>query len=351
MGPLALPGDGTGTLSSEDRADILDRTGVSAAVRYRKSYGFRALTLSGPAEGLTEARRLATQYILQSQEAQEEHREEEPPAASSDLAEKVRALEQANETTQQHLQTLAGQVGWLLQRVPVAPVHMPVHYYVPAAAPETHRRHSRHRRRSSSSHRSRSARKPSSASDSPAPSRVPPGLREEPAERGRSKEREEKPPLPEEVAAKRSADKDSNSDSGSSRRSPTSPADAPASAAAAAPAPAAAAPDSLPLQECKKELAEEVLDSTGPPVHTVQTKHEEEEKLQEPEAETPAETPAPEAPALAPTVPVSAEAGTLLEPETPILAAAEAETQQTKGEDPPAKRARDAATDGEANPP
>ena len=44
----------------------------------------------------------------------------------------------------------------------------------------------------------------------------------------------------------------------------------------------AAAPDSLPLQECKKELAEEVLDSTGPPVHTVQTKHEEEEKLQEP---------------------------------------------------------------------
>ena len=41
MGPLVLPGDGTGTLSTEDRADILDRTGVSAA-GYRTSYGFRA---------------------------------------------------------------------------------------------------------------------------------------------------------------------------------------------------------------------------------------------------------------------------------------------------------------------
>ena len=69
LGPLQLPGDGSGHLTPEDRQAIKEATGVSAAVRYRDSWGMRMLTLAGPPDNLSEARRMATARLVASQEA------------------------------------------------------------------------------------------------------------------------------------------------------------------------------------------------------------------------------------------------------------------------------------------
>ena len=53
-------------------------TGVSAAVRYRESWGMRMLTLSGPPDSLTEARRMAMARIAASQT-----RQRQTPATAS----------------------------------------------------------------------------------------------------------------------------------------------------------------------------------------------------------------------------------------------------------------------------
>ena len=66
---LQLPGDGSGQLTPEDRQAIKEATGVSAAVRYRDSWGMRMLTLAGPPDNLSEARRMATARLVASQQA------------------------------------------------------------------------------------------------------------------------------------------------------------------------------------------------------------------------------------------------------------------------------------------
>eukprot|EP00438_Fugacium_kawagutii_P006100 Skav203137 [mRNA] locus=scaffold2505:1352:2185:- [translate_table: standard] len=62
MGPIPLRGN-AGTLTSEDRSRIWHATGVSASVRWRQQWGARCLTLNGPAEKLTEAKRMADEAI------------------------------------------------------------------------------------------------------------------------------------------------------------------------------------------------------------------------------------------------------------------------------------------------
>ena len=61
MGPIPLQGGGT--LTAEDRARILSATGCSAVVRFRQQWGQRCLSSSGPAERLSEARRLWDEAI------------------------------------------------------------------------------------------------------------------------------------------------------------------------------------------------------------------------------------------------------------------------------------------------
>lgn len=61
MGPIPLQGGGT--LTAEDRARILSATGCSAVVRFRQQWGQRCLSISGPAERLSEARRLSDEAI------------------------------------------------------------------------------------------------------------------------------------------------------------------------------------------------------------------------------------------------------------------------------------------------
>ena len=56
MGPIPLRG-GCGTLIADDLAEILQATGVSASVRWRQQRGERCLSLSGPAESLSVAKK------------------------------------------------------------------------------------------------------------------------------------------------------------------------------------------------------------------------------------------------------------------------------------------------------
>ena len=68
-GPYELPNDGkNGTLQWSERQEILQLTGVSAAVRDRKqTKGKRHLTLSGPLSGFELAYEMAMQFIVKSQ--------------------------------------------------------------------------------------------------------------------------------------------------------------------------------------------------------------------------------------------------------------------------------------------
>ena len=72
-GPYELPNDGkNGTLQWNERQEILQLTGVSAAVRDRKqTKGKRHLTLSGPLSGFELAHEMAMQFIVKSQVKQE----------------------------------------------------------------------------------------------------------------------------------------------------------------------------------------------------------------------------------------------------------------------------------------
>ena len=70
-GPFELPNGGkNGTLTWEQKQEILRFTGVSAAVRERKqTKGIRHLTLSGPVAEITTAKKMAMEYVLTSQSA------------------------------------------------------------------------------------------------------------------------------------------------------------------------------------------------------------------------------------------------------------------------------------------
>ena len=72
-GPYELPNDGkNGALQWNERQEILQLTGVSAAVRDRKqTKGKRHLTLSGPLSGFELAYEMAMQFIVKSQVKQE----------------------------------------------------------------------------------------------------------------------------------------------------------------------------------------------------------------------------------------------------------------------------------------
>ena len=67
IGPNALPRDGTGTITSSQRKQILDETGCSAAVRQREAWAQRMCTVCGPLAGLQEADDMARLCIVGSQ--------------------------------------------------------------------------------------------------------------------------------------------------------------------------------------------------------------------------------------------------------------------------------------------
>ncbi|CAE7406948.1 unnamed protein product [Symbiodinium microadriaticum] len=102
LGPLQLPGDGSGTLLATDRQEIHDATGVSAAVRFRDSWGCRMLTLSGPPDHLTEAKRMAMSRILASQRREAESQE------LADVKERLGAAELKISALQHQVSYLVG---------------------------------------------------------------------------------------------------------------------------------------------------------------------------------------------------------------------------------------------------
>ncbi|CAE7263312.1 unnamed protein product [Symbiodinium sp. CCMP2592] len=158
LGPLQLPGDGSGTLTAEDRQEIKDATGVSAAVRYRNSFGMRMLTLAGPPDHLSEARRMAMAKISASQVKQAEADQ------VADLAQRLGAAELK-------LSALQHQVSYLVSSSPAMQMYAVGAVAAPGPPAQHHghhhsRRGSRHSRSSSSSRRAARHRKRRSSSRS-----------------------------------------------------------------------------------------------------------------------------------------------------------------------------------------
>ena len=83
-GPFDMPQDGqNGTVAWAERQEILGLTGVSAAVRDRKNtHGKRHLTLSGPMSGMELAKKMAWQYVVNSQRRQDDF--QETPGSAKD---------------------------------------------------------------------------------------------------------------------------------------------------------------------------------------------------------------------------------------------------------------------------
>ena len=63
-GPWRLPGNGHGTLTAQQRAEIKAATGCSAATRKRKGRNARTLSICGPVDGQEAARDMAEGFIL-----------------------------------------------------------------------------------------------------------------------------------------------------------------------------------------------------------------------------------------------------------------------------------------------
>ena len=140
---------------------------MSAAVRYRDSWGMRMLTLAGPPDNLSEARRMATARLVASQQARPTEAEK-----LADLTERLGAAE-LKLTALQHQVSYLVSTSPGMQMYPVATVpHVP--------APPAHR-HGHRRRRSSTS--SREARHRRRASSSPSRSRDRDGSSTSPADR------------------------------------------------------------------------------------------------------------------------------------------------------------------------
>ena len=79
IGPVPMPGDGTGTITCYQHKQILDETGCSASVRQRPAWGKRMYTISGPIAGLQQADDMARICIVGSQPIPENLRNEQPP--------------------------------------------------------------------------------------------------------------------------------------------------------------------------------------------------------------------------------------------------------------------------------
>ena len=65
LGPLPVP---KGTLTGEQRQEIKEKTGCSAAIRERGQWGSRMLTIAGPSDMLQEAHRLAMKFVEENGE-------------------------------------------------------------------------------------------------------------------------------------------------------------------------------------------------------------------------------------------------------------------------------------------
>ena len=61
---LRLPGNGHGTLTAQQREEIMAATDCNASVRKRHNWPYRALMIVGPAIGLDAAQAMAERFIL-----------------------------------------------------------------------------------------------------------------------------------------------------------------------------------------------------------------------------------------------------------------------------------------------
>ena len=133
---------------------------MSAAVRYRDSWGMRMLTLAGPPDNLSEARRMATARLVASQQARPTEAEK-----LADLTERLGAAE-LKLTALQHQVSYLVSTSPGMQMYPVATVpHVP--------APPAHRHGHRRRRSSTSSREARHRRRASSSRSSTSPADRP----------------------------------------------------------------------------------------------------------------------------------------------------------------------------------
>jgi len=113
MGPFPLPQGGT--LTSAQRQDIWQRTGVSACVRWRAQWQQRCLTLSGPADWLNEGKRLA-EAAIQANGSEHGRQEEDQPAQTHDVDELRRRFDWLHQYYHGQIATLQNQLDQVSRR-------------------------------------------------------------------------------------------------------------------------------------------------------------------------------------------------------------------------------------------
>ena len=113
MGPFPLPQGGT--LTSAQRQDIWQRTGVSACVRWRAQWQQRCLTLSGPADWLMEGKRLA-EAAIQANGSEHGRQEEDQPAQTHDVDELRRRFDWLHQYYHGQIATLQNQLDQVSRR-------------------------------------------------------------------------------------------------------------------------------------------------------------------------------------------------------------------------------------------
>ena len=134
MGPIPL-GPSGGTLTSENKEFIKNRTGVAASVRYRQQWGQRCLTLSGPPGQMQIAMTMARECIEANgteggrvQEPEQElqwrqqpkgkgHQHQTASQASSSAGISAQDFAVFRQTYEQQVLYLTGQIQYLQQKL------------------------------------------------------------------------------------------------------------------------------------------------------------------------------------------------------------------------------------------
>lgn len=109
MGPIPLRGN-TGTVTSEQRNAIWHSTGVSVSVRWRQQWGARCLSLSGPAEKLSEAKRMADEAIRANGS---EGGRAQQPGDGAELSRQVSQVAGSQNTMWASMQAMTGRIAVL----------------------------------------------------------------------------------------------------------------------------------------------------------------------------------------------------------------------------------------------
>lgn len=130
MGPIPLRGN-SGTVTSEQRNAIWHATGVSVSVRWRQQWGARCLSLSGPADQLGEAKRLADEAIRANGTEGGRARD---PSDGAELSRQVSQVASSQSSMWASMQAMTGRIALLENQVVEAQQAAAAAYAAAAAA-------------------------------------------------------------------------------------------------------------------------------------------------------------------------------------------------------------------------